>query len=321
MFVMEHFKNEEDNMRKLKLMTLLLVLMALMLPPSVFARDIEPIVSTDWLEKNLSNPKLIVVDIRKPEEYKAGHIPGAINVFYNSWAVKKGALNNQLPSDDDLKDLLSASGIQPDSLVVVAGLTETGPDRVNSTRVGWTLKYAGVENVGILDGGHNKWINREKKALSTDVVRPKAKPYRGKFNKDVLATKDYVTAQMGKAVIVDSREPDFFMGKQKLPFVEKAGRIPGAVNLPTAQVFEKYPPGDHLEMCCNTFKDKNALANMAGGVVGNDKSKEIIVYCDTGRVASAWWWLLHEVLEYKNVKNFDGSMQEWAMDPKAPVQP
>ena len=141
---MKHFKKEEDRMRKLKMMTMLLVLLALVLPLSVFARDIEPIVSTDWLEKNLSNPKLIVVDIRKPEEYKAGHISGAINVFYNSWAVKKGALDNQLPSDDDLKDLLSASGIQPDSLVVVAGLTETGPDRVNSTRVGWTLKYAGV---------------------------------------------------------------------------------------------------------------------------------------------------------------------------------
>jgi len=74
-------------------------------------------------------------------------------------------------------------------------------------------------------------------------------------------------------------------------------------------------------MCCNTYKDKSALANMAGGVVGNDKSKEIIVYCDTGRVASAWWWILHEVLGYQNVRNYDGSMQEWAMDPRAPIQP
>lgn len=308
-------------MRKLKVLTMWLVLMALVLPLTVYARDIEPVVSTDWLEKNLQQPKLIIVDIRKPEDYKTGHISGAINVFYNSWAVKRGALDNQLPSDDDLADLLSSAGIQPDSLVVVAGLTESGPDRVNQTRVAWTLKYAGVENVAVLDGGHNKWINREKKALSTDPVKPKAKPYRGKFNKNVLATKDYVTAQMGKAVIVDTREPDFFMGKQKLPFVAKAGRIPGAVNLPTTQIFEKYPPGEHLEMCCHTFKDKAAIENMANGVLGNDKEKEIIVYCDTGRVASAWWWMLHEVLGYKNVRNYDGSMQEWAMDPKASIQP
>ena len=99
------------------------------------------------------------------------------------------------------------------------------------------------------------------------------------------------------------------------------GRIPGAVNLPTAQIFKKYPPGEHPEMCCYTYKDRGTLANMASGVLGNDKSKEIIVYCDTGRVASAWWRILHEVLGYKNMRLYDGSMQEWAMDPKAAIQP
>ena len=78
-----------------------------------------------------------------------------------------------------------------------------------------------------------------------------------------------------------------FNGKQKLPFVAKAGRIAGAVNLPTAQVFEKYPPGEHLETCCYTFKEVNALKNMATGVVGGDLNREIIVYCDSGRVASS----------------------------------
>lgn len=308
-------------MRKLRWATILFVITALVLPLVAFARDIEPIVSTEWLEKNLPKPKLVIVDIRKPEDYAAGHIPGAINVFYNSWAVKRGALDNQIPDDDDLADLLSSAGIQPDSVVVVAGLTETGPDRVNTTRVAWTLKYAGVENVAVLDGGYNKWSNREKRALTKVPDKPRVMPYRGKFNKAVLATKEYVMSQMGKAVIVDVREPDFFMGKQKLPFVAKAGRIAGAVNLPTAQIFEKYPPGDHLEMCCHTYKDRAVMENMANGVLGGDKSKEVIVYCDTGRVASAWWWILHEVLGYKNVRNYDGSMQEWALDPKAPIQP
>jgi len=308
-------------MRKLRWATVLFVVTALVLPLAAFARDIEPIVSTEWLEKNLAKPKLVVVDIRKPEDYGAGHIPGAINIFYNSWAVKRGALDNQMPDDDDLTDLLSSAGIRPDSLVVVAGDTQTGPDRVNTTRVAWTLKYAGVENVAVLEGGHTKWLVREKRAVSKVPDKPRAMPYKGKFNKNVLATKEYVMSQMGKAIIVDVREPDFFMGKQKLPFVAKAGRIPGAVNLPTAQIFEKYPPGDHLEMCCYTYKDRAVMENMANGVLGGDKSKEIIVYCDTGRVASAWWWMLHEVLGYKNVRNYDGSMQEWALDPKAPVQP
>jgi len=57
---------------------------------AVMARDIDPIVSTDWLQKNLKNQELVIVDLRKVEEYKAGHIPGAVNVFYGSWAIKKG---------------------------------------------------------------------------------------------------------------------------------------------------------------------------------------------------------------------------------------
>jgi thiosulfate/3-mercaptopyruvate sulfurtransferase len=69
------------------------------------------------------------------------------------------------------------------------------------------------------------------------------------------------------------------------------------------------------------MKDRDQLKNMASGVVGSDLSREIIVYCDTGRVATAWWFILNEVLGYKNVRNYDGSMQEWAKDPKARIEP
>lgn len=307
-------------MKKIKVFSYFLVIF-LFLPLAAIAEEFSPVVSTDWLQQNLDNPKLIIVDIRKVEDYRTAHIPGAISVFYGTWAIKKGDIDNQLPEDDELVDILSSSGIGPDSIVVVAGATESGPDRVNATRVAWTLKYAGVKTVGILDGGHTKWIVREKRPVSTDVVKPKAKPYQDKFNKNLLATKDYVTSQLGKALIVDVREPEFFNGKNKLPFVAKAGRIAGAVNLPTAQVFDKYPPGEHLETCCYTLKPDLQLKNMASGVVGNDLSREIIVYCDTGRVASTWWFILHEVLGYKNVRNYDGSMQEWSKDPNAKVEP
>ncbi|MBP1778519.1 MAG: rhodanese-related sulfurtransferase, partial [candidate division NC10 bacterium] len=61
------------------------------------------------------------------------------------------------------------------------------------------------------------------------------------------------------------------------------------------------------------------LEAMAAGVVGTDKAKEIIVYCDTGRLCSGWWFVLREVLGYQNVKSYDGSMQDWGKDPNTPV--
>lgn len=308
-------------MKMMKLWKALPVFLFILLPTALMAQGLSPILSTDDLAKSLKDPSVIVVDIRKVEDYKAGHIPGAIGVFYNNWAPGKGVMQNEIPADDDLIDLLSSNGIQPDSTVVVYSTTATGADRVNVTRVAWTLKYAGVQKVSVLSGGIEKWAIREKREMSTEIVRPKAKAYKGKFNKEVLAKKDYVKAQIGKVLIVDTREPAFFSGQQKLPFVAKAGRIKGAVNLPTVQVFDKYPPGEHMEQCCWTYKDVAALKNMATGVVGNDLSREIIVYCDSGRVASAWWFILSEVLGYKNVKNYDGSMEEWTKDETAPIEP
>jgi len=308
-------------MRGFKLGKALLVLIFLLLPAAVLAQGLSPIILPDDLAKSLKDPKVIVVDIRKVEDYKAGHIPGAIGIYYGNWAPGKGSMQNELPEDDDLIDLLSVNGIQPDSTVVVYGTTGTGADRVNVTRVAWTLKYAGVQKVSVLSGGIERWAVREKRELSTEVAKPKFKAYKGMFNKALLAKKDYVKSQLGKATIVDVRESAFFSGQQKLPFVAKAGRIKGAVNLPTAQVFDKYPPGEHMEQCCWTYKDVAALKNMATGVVGNDLNKEIIVYCDSGRVASAWWFILSEVLGYKNVKSYDGSMEEWTKDETAPMEP
>ena len=75
-------------MRKMIWMkSVMVIVLLLLLPLTVMARDINPIVSTDWLEKNLQNPKVVIEDLRKVEDYKAGHIPGAVNAFYGVWAV------------------------------------------------------------------------------------------------------------------------------------------------------------------------------------------------------------------------------------------
>jgi len=307
-------------MKKRKLLILFAMLLCL-LPLSAMASTLPPIISTEETAAALSNPDLIILDIRKIEEYKAGHIPGAISMFYGNLAIKRGDSDNELTPDDELVDLLGSTGIKPESSIIVYGKTDTPADRVNITRVAWTLKYAGVAKVSVMNGGFEKWSIREKRAVSTDMAKPKAVSYKGKFNKAIFVNKDYVKNSLNKTLIVDVREPDFFEGKQKLPMVAKMGRIAGAVNLPSTQVFEKYPPGDHMETCCWTFKDTETLKNMATGVVGVDPNREIIVYCDTGRVASTWWFILSEVLGYKNVKLYDGSMQEWTKDDSAPMLP
>jgi thiosulfate/3-mercaptopyruvate sulfurtransferase len=284
------------------------LVLALALPAASSALDLPRIVSADWLEKNGSDPAIRIVDIRKPEEFKAGHVPNAINLFYGSWAVKRNNLDNQLPEDEDLADLVMSAGIDKATAVVVVGKADTTTDQVNATRVAWTLRYAGVAQVGVLDGGINKW-SADKKPISTDVGKVEAAKGAVTPNRQFPASKADVAGKIGKAILVDTRLPEFFFGTAKIPIVAREGRIPQSVNLPSAWVFTKE----------GTFKTREDLEAMAAGVVGKDKSAEIITYCDTGRLGSGWWFVLSEVLGYRNVRMYDGSTQEWAADANAPM--
>lgn len=287
---------------------LVLLTLIVVVPALAAAGALPPIVTTEWLQNNVTDPELTVVDIRKVEEYREGHVPGAINVFYGTWAVKRGGLDNELPAADDLLDVLTAAAITPQSRVVVVGKADTLTDQVNATRVAWTLESAGIEHVAVLDGGHTRW-QAQKRPLSTDVVRRSPANATVVPVDTVFANKAHVLARRGQALVVDTRMPDYFFGVAKLPRVDRAGRVAGAVSLPSAWIFT--PEG--------TFKSVDELRAIAASVVGDDPAKEIIVYCDTGRLASGWWWTLSEVLGYRNVRLYDGSSQDYARDTSAPM--
>lgn len=273
-----------------------------------FASEYTPIVSTEWLEKNLNNPKLVIIDIRKSEDFKNGHIPNSVNVMYNVWAIEKAGRKNELPEDDDLQDAIANAGINNDSLVVIVGSSENITELVNMTRVAWTLSYAGFEKVSVLDGGFTKW-SKEGRVVAKESKKPASGNFKIKINKNIYADKNYVKNAIGKSNIIDTRMPEFFFGVSKLDFVSRAGHIESAVNLPSGWIFTKD----------GNYKSTDDLTTMAKGVIGTDKEKENIVYCDTGRLASGWWFVLSKVLGYKNVKMYDGSAQDWAADPALPM--
>jgi thiosulfate/3-mercaptopyruvate sulfurtransferase len=286
----------------------LLSILVLAVPALASALDLPPIVSTAWLERQGGDPALRMVDIRKPEEFRAGHIPRAINVFYGSWAIKRGGLDNQLPEDEDLADLLRGAGIGRATPVVVVGKVDTTTDQVNATRVAWTLRTSGVERVAVLDGGFNRWA-AEKKPVSTEAARVEPARASPERTEQFHAARAEVQAKLGRVAIVDTRGPDFFFGVSKIPLVARPGRIPHSVSLPSAWIFTK--DGE--------FQPREVLEAMAAGVVGPDRSAPIITYCDTGRLATGWWFVLSQVLGYRNVKMYDGSAQEWAADAALPM--
>jgi len=280
---------------------------------------IDPIVSTEWLANNLGTEDLVVLDVRTPGEYTAGHITGAINSHEANWYLipPESDLFMELPAVEDLFATIGDAGITKDSLVVIVSAA-SGPlpfvfyGLAGATRVADTLIYAGVKNVAILNGGYDKWV-ADGNPVSIDPVTPTPVTYTGKVDTAMFVSKNYVAKKMRKATILDGRDPQYYFGVDMEPFYTRPGHIPGATSLPAPYFWT--PEGTYY-----IYRDTAVLKEMAAGAVGKCFSpREIIVYCGVGGYASTLWFVLSEVAGYRNVKYFDGSAEEWTADPTAPM--
>ena len=269
-------------------------------------RSIDPIVSTEWLEDHLGDD-LVIIDIRWAEHYEAGHIPGALSVPFglvSAWA-DSGDLILELPPVTELLKTVGDCGITAGSRVVLVGpLPEPGNPPyalADPLRVAATLLYAGVKNVAVLEGGHPKWM-AEGRQLATDKVEVTPVPYTSAVDSDTWVSTEYVKDHIGKAVLIDGRDPDTYFGVSiEEVFADMRGHIPTARCLPMAWAWE----------ADGTYRPFELIANMVTGVAGEDKGQEVIAYCGAGGYASAWWFLLTQKFGYTNVKIYDGSMEAW----------
>ncbi len=126
----------------------------------------------------------------------------------------KDGLFASLPEKDDIDDTIGYMGIGFDNWVVVTGCMDTPRLSYQSARVACTLQYAGVENVALLDGGMNKWI-AEKKSMSKNIERRKPNDFKGKYSGEKFANKNYVKERLGKLILLDTREREFFYRREK----------------------------------------------------------------------------------------------------------
>mgnify|MGYP000557140187 CR=1 FL=1 len=282
-------------------------------------RTMDPLVTTDWLAINLIDPNLVVLDIRGADEYAKGHIPGAVNIPFevpvSAWIVSRDGLLLELPPAEQFFQTLGKAGITKDSKVVIVGRT-TDPMALyamaNANRVAMTLYWAGVEDIAILDGGFDRW-KWEGKAVSTEPATPKAVKFEGKVRSDFLVTKDYVKEKVGKSIIIDARDADVYFGVKTEPWSPRPGHIPTAKSLPTPWYW-------NVQKNYGMYRSKEELKEMVESLIGApDPKKEIIVYCGVGGYASTAWYVISLILGYPNVKVYDGSAQEWTMDPNTPL--
>ena len=176
------------------------------------------------LERTLNGATIRILDTRPKDAYDKGHIPGALRVDVASWQ-ELGKLEGGFRDSKAWGQKVSELGIGADTRVVVYGNSLT-----DTARIWWTLKYLGLENVTVLDGGWDAWL-REKRPAETIVPQVAAAQFVPKFDADRLMEIDPLKGSLrsGKVKVVDARSKDEFTGKELRG--KRGGHITGATHL------------------------------------------------------------------------------------------
>ena len=242
--------------------------------------------------------------------YDQSHVPGA--VAWNWTSQLSDGVRRDIATREDFAALLSESGIGPDTTIVLYG------DNNNwfAAWAFWQLKLYGHRDVRILDGGRKYWLDHGL-PLTIDVPSYAATGYQLPEPDFALrAYRDDILPRLGdpELVLVDVRSPAEFNGEIIAPpgmseTAQRAGHIPGAASIPWAQTVRED----------GTFKSPDELAALyeAKGVTPD---KDVIAYCRIGERSSHSWFVLHELLGYERVRNYDGSWTEYGSLIGVPIE-
>jgi len=271
----------------------------------------EVLVSSDWVLNHLADPNVrqVEVDVEN-NAYEQGHIPGAI-----AWSWQR-QLSDQVRRDvipqDQFEQLLSSSGISPDTTVVLYG------DNNNwfAAWAFWQLKIYGHKDVRLLNGGRKKWL-QEGRELTNEV--PSYAPAHYHARKPDYSIRaflpDVQRAVTGGSVdLVDVRSPQEFTGEILAPpglpeTAQRGGHIPGARSIPWGKAANDDGTFKTLEQLQEIYRNE-----------GVDGDKPVIAYCRIGERSSYSWFVLKYLLCYQNVVNYDGSWTEWGNLVGAPIE-
>jgi thiosulfate/3-mercaptopyruvate sulfurtransferase len=270
------------------------------------------LVTTDWLAAHLDDADVVVAEVDEaPELYEEGHIPGAVKLHWRD--DLQHPVERDLIEKSDFEQLMGRLGISSSSTIVLYG------DKNNwfAAYAYWYLKIYGHENVRILDGGRQKWLD-EGRELTTEVPTREPATYEAQErDESIRVYRDTVREAVDRRqeALVDVRSPQEYSGELVSPpgyeqeGAMKAGHIPRAQSIPWAQAVQDD----------GTFKPVEELRELYEGK-GVTADKEVIAYCRIGERSSHTWFVLRELLGYPTVRNYDGSWTEWGNLVDVPIE-
>jgi thiosulfate/3-mercaptopyruvate sulfurtransferase len=270
------------------------------------------LVTTEWLADHLGDEGLRVAEVdENPNLYDEGHVPGAVKLNWRD--DLQDPVERDLVEKDAFEQLMGRLGIANNTTLVLYG------DRNNwfAAYAYWYLKIYGHDDVRILDGGRQKWID-EGREVTTETPSPSPVTYTASDrDESIRAYRDAVRETIGvdDAALVDVRSPQEYSGELISPpgyeqeGAQRGGHIPTAQSIPWAQAVRDD----------GTFKSAGELRDLYQGK-GVTSQKAITAYCRIGERSAHTWFVLRELLGYEDVRNYDGSWTEWGNLVDVPIE-
>jgi len=268
------------------------------------------LVDADWVQAHIDDPKVVIVEVDEDTSaYDKNHIKNAVRIDWKK--DLQDPVRRDFVDQAGFEKLLSGKGIAGDDTVILYG----GNNNWFAAYAYWYFKLYGHQDVKLLDGGRKKW-ELDSRDLVDEVSERPTTEYKAKAqDSSIRAFRDEVLAAIGSLNLVDVRSPDEFSGKLLAPAhlpqeqSQKPGHIPTSRNIP----WSKNANDD------GTFKSDDELKALYEDE-GVDLSKDTIALCRIGERSSLTWFVLHELLNQPNVKNYDGSWTEYGSLVGVPIE-
>jgi thiosulfate/3-mercaptopyruvate sulfurtransferase len=268
------------------------------------------LVTADWVAENINNPHVAIVEVDEDTTlYAQGHIENAIT--FNWREDLQDGLRRDIISKEGFEALLSKSGIANDTTVVLYG----GNNNWFAAYAYWYFKLYGHQDVRLLDGGRKRWELDARPFVTATPTRTATRYVAKDQDLSLRAFRDEVVAAIGVKNIVDVRSPAEFSGELAAPAHlpqeggQVKGHVPSSKNIPWSKAANED----------GTFKSQDELKDIYTSA-GVDLAKDTIAYCRIGERSAFSWFVLHELLGVKNVKNYDGSWTEYGSLVGVPVE-
>ncbi|MFN3594746.1 MAG: sulfurtransferase [Thiobacillaceae bacterium] len=258
----------------------------------------------------------IVWDVRSAEDYRKGHIPGAVNIGDISRTLRR-EVDEDFISLEQMARLLGSVGLDPAREIVIYGDKGSAVPYFGL----YTMEYLNGRRASVYHGGIDDW-KAAGLALSTQPPQPTPVNLQLTVNPQVAVSTDYVLASLKRpdVQIVDVRTLPEFKGEDVRAL--RGGHIPGAVNIPYEQGW--VDPDTPSKLARRQVNSKDGMALKAVDKLRElyarlDPAKETIVYCQSGVRAAQTAGVLKE-LGFANVKVYDGSWLAYGNTLDAPAE-